>query len=247
MVNLQLILGIGKGAPFWIITLFSFYDYLKKGGDKRKHIFYAFFFFSIGFAAAAILNVVLVPGMSESDKVISGYLAYIFDCCNLIGLFWLFVFLTDFVDYMKKYIKYAAVHLIISLIIILALPVDIVPADGDVPMLERQGIKSIMLLSFWFLYWSIIAYQFWKHSGLMTRNVAIRRSQMMSIGAVFAIIAYIFIIISATQEGSARAILFFASNISAALCGIVLYLGFCAPAWLKAMWRRSDREKISES
>ena len=113
--------------------------------------------------------------------------------------------------------------------LIILTPAGVIMLGGE-HIIERSDFRSIALLFFWFLYWSIIAQQFWKNSKLMTKKRAIRRSQMMSIGAVFAILAYVLVV--AAQVFQTIAIQIF-TQACAVLSGIVFYVGFVLPEWLR--------------
>jgi len=221
--------------PFCIIALHSLGKYLNdKQNPQKKHVFYAFLCISIGFVSGLIGASILSSGMTPEKEIIVNVLFRLFDTFNTIGAFWFFVFLTDFIVKMKKYIPFVVIHLLITLILILLTPAGVIML-GDEPIIDRSGIRSIAILFFWFLYWGIVAYQFWKHSRLMTKKSSMRRSQMMSAGAVFAILAYVFTILAEVSQDITMKIL---SYFCATSSGIVFYIGFLAPKWLKRIWEK---------
>jgi len=222
--------------PFTIIALHAIREYLKdKQDSKKKHMCYAFAAWSIGFILDLIGALLVVPDMSPTRLMIVNTLFRLFDAFNIIGVFWLFIFLKDFVKPMKKYIIPTLIHMTISLILVFATQAGVIVTVGQEYIIDRAGIRSLAIIFFWFIYWSVIGYQFWKHSRLMTKRVAMRRSQMMSIGAVFAILAYVFVITSEAFQIIAHAYL---AEFFAILAGIVFYAGFVAPKWLRRRWRK---------
>ena len=216
--------------PFCVIALHSFKEY---PGDResrqKKHVFYAFLCISIGFISALTGASILSPDMSPEEKTIVNALFKSFDAFNTIGAFWLFVFLTDFIEEIKRYVPYVVIHLTITLMLIILTPAGVIMLGGE-HIIERSDFRSIALLFFRFLYWGIIAQQFRKHSNMMTKKRAIRRSQMMSAGAIFAILAYVLVV--AAQVFQTLAIQIFAQA-CAVLSGIVFYMGFVLPEWLR--------------
>lgn len=217
--------------PFTVIALHSLREYLKDKRDpKKKHIFYAFMFLSISFILDLIGALMLSPDMSPTKGFIVNALLKIFDFINMIGVFWFFVFLTDFADNLKKYIPLAAAHLLITLSIILVMPFGVTILEGDDFIKDRAIITVVAIMFFWFLYWSIIAYQFWKISKLIQNKVTARRMQMMSAGAIFAILPYLFTITAAALQNFT---INFAGEIFALASGILFYAGFIAPGWLR--------------
>ena len=218
--------------PFCILAFHSFGRYLNdKQNPQKKHIFYAFVSVSIGFMLNSIGALLVSPDMSTNQRMVVSALTTLFDAFNMIGVFWFFVFLTDFIERMKKYILFVAVHLAVTLIVILVTPADVIVLDAE-HIRERSDVHSAAILFFWFLYFGMIAYQFWKYSGLMTKKTAIRRAQMMSAGALFAVFAYIFVI---AAQVSQDAVLVYLAESCAVASGIVFYAGFVAPERLRRM------------
>jgi len=222
--------------PFCIIALHSLGSYLKdRQNRQKKHVFYAFLCISIGFISGMAGAAITSTDMSPDNLMAVNILFRSFDAFNTIGAFWFFVFLTDFIEKTKKYLPYVVIHLGITLMLILLTPAGVIMLAGEEPIIDRAGVRSLALLFFWFLYWGIIAYQFLNYSKSMTKKVAIRRSRMMSAGAAFVILAYVFTIIA----GISQDITFkFLSHTCAGLSGIVFYVGFVAPQWLKRMWEK---------
>ena len=72
----------------------------------------------------------------------------------------------------------------------------------------------------------------------MERKTAIRRSQMMSLGAFFAILAYILVILAKAFHSI---FLELGGEVFAGLAGVVFYAGFVAPAWLRRMWGENEK------
>ena len=237
-IEMALITVIGVSIftlPFCIIALHSLREYLNdRQNPQKKHILYAFLCISTGFISGLIGAAMASPEMGPEKLMIVNTLFRSFDAFNMLGAFWFFVFLTDFIERMKKYIPFVVIHLGITLILILLTPARVTML-GTEPAIERAGIRSLAILFFWFLYWGIIAYEFWKYSRVMTKKVPIRRSQMMGAGAVFAVSAYVFTEIAGISQDIIFKLL---SHTCAALSGIVFYAGFVAPEWLRKRWER---------
>jgi len=221
--------------PFCIIALHSLREHLKdRQNPQKKHVLYAFLCISTGFISGLIGAAMASPEMDPEKLMLVNTLFRSFDAFNMLGAFWFFVFLTDFIEKMKKYIPFVVIHLGVTLILILLTPARVIML-GTEPVIERAGIRSLTILFFWFLYWGLIAYQFLKHSRLMTKKVPMRRSQMMSAGAVFAVLAYVFAVLGGISQDIVFKLL---SHTCAALSGIVFYAGFIAPEWLRKRWER---------
>ena len=217
-------------TPFCIIAVHSLREYLKdRQNSKKKHVFYAFISVSIGFILDLIGGLLVSPDMGPNKIMVVNILLRLFDAFNMIGVFWLFVFLTDFLEKWKRHIPFVVIHLGITFMLIFLTPAGLtVLEDGFV--VERADTRAVAVLVFWFLYWGLIAYEFLKHSRLMTKKVAIRRSQMMCVGGVFAVLAYVFVILAKVYN---NIMLGFSGEIFAILAGVVFYAGFVAPEWLK--------------
>jgi len=221
--------------PFIIIAVHALREYLKdKQNPQKKHVFYAFLCISIGFISALISASILSPDMSPEKKMIVNTLFKSFDAFNTIGAFWLFIFLIDFIKKWRKYTPFVVVHLAITLVLILLTPAGVIILNGD-HIIDRADVRSLAILVFWFLYWGLIAYEFWKHSRLMTKKIAIGRSQTMTAGAVLAISAYVLVVLA--QLFQELTIQIFA-QICAVASGIVFYAGFVAPEWLRRRWEK---------
>jgi len=222
--------------PFCIIALHSLKKYLSdKQSSEKKHVFYAFLCFSAAFISSSIASVLVLPDMSPERLIIVKIFFKLFDIINMIGVFWLFVFLADFTKNMKKYIPFVAVHLAITLIVIIVMPFGINIIEGAEYVRDRAEVTSLAILFFWFLYWGIIAYQFWKHSKLMKKKVSMRRSQTMSIGGVFAVLAYICAVLS---NIAFSIILVYVAAFCGVTAGIVFYAGFIAPECFRRRWEK---------
>ena len=220
--------------PFCIIAVHSFREYLMDKQDpKKKHVFYAFLCFSAAFILNLIAYIFVLPDMSPGRFMAVTALFKLFDAVNIAGVFWIFVFLTDFMGGMKRYLPLVFIHLGISLVLILGMPYGVDIIDGTNYVKDRAAVSSLAILAFWLLYWGIVAYNFWSHSKLMTKRVAARRSQMMSLGGVFSVLSYLCAIFS---NVAASAILVHLALFFATAAGIVFYAGFVAPERLRRMW-----------
>lgn len=229
--------------PFTVIALHSFREYLRdKKNPKKKHLFYAFLCISTGCVINLACALMVSQNMSPSELMIVNVLSKLFDVFNIIGAFFGFCFLTDFMQNLKKYIPFVFIHMAITAIIILSTKAGIIFIDGSEFAIDRAGIRSIAIIFFWFLYWSITAYQFWKCSRLMTNKVAMRRCQMMSTGAVFAVLAYVAVILAKVYQST---ILVFFGEFSAMLAGVVLYIGFVAPERLRRRWEKQTNKLMT--
>ncbi|ODS36299.1 MAG: hypothetical protein A7316_10155 [Candidatus Altiarchaeales archaeon WOR_SM1_86-2] len=93
--------------PFSIIAVHALREYLKdKEDSKKKHVFYAFASWSVGFTLDLIGALLVAPEMSPARIMVINVLFRLFDAFNVIGLFWLFIFLKDFMPQLKKYITH---------------------------------------------------------------------------------------------------------------------------------------------
>ncbi|ODS40903.1 MAG: hypothetical protein A7315_07300 [Candidatus Altiarchaeales archaeon WOR_SM1_79] len=220
--------------PFSIIAVHALREYLKdKEDSKKKHVFYAFASWSVGFTLDLIGALLVAPEMSPARIMVINVLFRLFDAFNVIGLFWLFIFLKDFMPQLKKYIIPTLAYLSITLIVIFATPAAFHLTTGTEYIIDRAEIRNFAIIFFWFLYWGVIAYQFWSYSKLMTHKIAIRRSQTMGIGAVSAILAYVLVITAEAFQSMTQVYL---AEIFAILAGVVFYAGFVAPERLRRMW-----------
>jgi len=221
--------------PFIIIALHSLNRYLKdRKNSEKKHVFYAFLCFSVAFTSSFIAYALVLPDMSRERDILVTFLFKLFDVVNMIGVFWLFVFLSDFMEKIKKYLPYVIIHLALTCIVIAVMPFD-VKIDGANYIRERAELTSLSILFFWLLYWGIIAYRFWKHSGLMTKKIAIRRSRTMAVGGIIAVFAYICAILSNVVSS---AILVYSAVFCGIFAGVVFYAGFIAPERLRRIWNK---------
>lgn len=242
MSSISIAIGVFLfSLPFYIISVHSLKKYLeeKQTGQtksQKKHIFYAFLIWSVGFTSAVIGAAMISPSMDmdSTTNTLVVILHKLFDAFNILGCFFFFVFLTDFVERLKKYIPFFTALLIITLLLIFVTPSGVlITEDGHIPW--RSDIASAAILFSWIISFAIISLQFWKHSKSMQNNVAIRRSQMISIGAFFMISAYIFVI--SAQELTQGIMLVF-GQISAITSGIVFYIAFVIPDWLRRIWEK---------
>ena len=220
--------------PFTIIALHSIKEYLKDREDsKKKHVCYAFSSFSIGFVLN-LVGVLMIPfNMGPGERLLVCFLSRLFDIFNVIGLLWVFVFLADFIEGMKKYLPFVFIHMAITVIIIISTKTSIVIVGHEI-VTGRPDIRALAIIVFWFFYWGIVALKFWKFSRLTANKVVMRRCQMMSVGAVFAISAYLAKILSVAYQ---NLILHFSGEIFAAAAGVVFYIGFVVPEWMRRRWR----------
>lgn len=109
--------------PFVIIAFYSLREYLKdKKNSQRKHVYYAFISWSVGFTLSLIGALLVSPNMSETMTLIVNTLFRLFDAFNVIGLFWLFIFLKDFVPKMEKYIIPSLAYVAITLLTVFLTP-----------------------------------------------------------------------------------------------------------------------------
>lgn len=224
--------------PFTIIAFHSLGEYLEdRKNSQKKHVYYAFISFSIGFLLDLIGALLVSPGMSETTTFIVNTLFRLFDAFNVVGLFWLFIFLKDMIPEMKRYIIPSLAYVAITFLVIFLTPAKFILVGQEDYIIERENIRNLAIIFFWFIYWSVIAYSFFKYSKLMTNRVAMRRSQTMSIAAVFAILAYVFVI---TADASKILALVFAGEIFAILAGVVFYIGFIFPNWLRKIWEKQN-------
>lgn len=220
--------------PFTIIALHSWKKYSSdRKNSQKKHVYYAFFSWSVGFILDLTGALLVSPDMNETTIFIANTLFTFFDAFNVIGLFWLFIFLKDFVPTMKRYLIPSLGHLAITLIVIFLTPSGFTIVGGNEYIIDRSDVKNLAIILFWFIYWSVIAYIFWKYSKSMTNHVAMRRSQTMSIAAVLAILAYVLVILA---DASKILLLNLAAEIFAILAGVVFYIGFIIPNWLRKIW-----------
>ena len=217
--------------PFVFIAAHSIKEYLKdRDSNKKKHLCYAFVIITTSFIVDLIGALMISPVMEPTTCFIVKTLLKSFDFINMIAVFWFFIFLTDFIDDMKRYIPFVAFHLLLTLAVIAVMPFDVVIFEGNEFIEDRHIITIAAIFIFWFLYWSIIAYQFWDLSKFMTSKVAITKSQMMSAAAVFAILAYLSTIIAALSQ---IITINFVGQVFAIASGVFLYLGFVAPKRLQ--------------
>ncbi len=217
--------------PFFYITLHSYRSYLKdKQDNKKKHVFYATLSVSIAFISGLAANSICSPEMSSEREILINALFKSFDAFNTIGVFWFFVFLTDFIVKLKRYIPFIVVHLGITLALILLTPAGVILIAGGEPLIDRAGIRTAAVLVFWFLYWTIIAHNFLEYSKLSGKKQVKLRCKLMSLGAAFAILAYLFAVLSVTYH---EIILKLISYFCAGASGIVFYSGFVFPGWLR--------------
>lgn len=225
--------------PFYIISFHSLKKYLEEDQtgqtkSQKKHIFYAFLTWSVGFTSAVIGAAMVSPAMEQATLITVVIMHKLFDAFNIIGCFFFFMFLTDFMENLKKHTLFFKAVLIITLILIFVTPSGvIITEDGHIPW--RSGIASAAILFSWIISLAIISHQFWKHSKLMEKKVSIRRSQMISIGAFFMISAYIFVILAQVLT---QGIMLVFGQISAIASGIVFYAAFAIPGWLRRIWEK---------
>lgn len=225
-------------SPFIIMALHSLRNYLNdKENPQKKHVFYIFVTFSISFILDLIGASMLSPDMGPTQTMIVHTLLKVFDVLNMIAVFWFFVFLTDFVKSMKKYVPYVAIHLVITLILIIIMPFGVNIIDEGEFIEDRSDISSIAILLFWPLYLGISSYKFYGLSKLIIKKVAIRRLQMMSAGASLGIFAYVFAIFADVYQSVA---INFSGEIFALVSGVIFYLGFVAPHWLRRRWEKDE-------
>ncbi len=222
-------------VPFGLITLHALGEYLKdKKNPQKEHILYAFASIFAGFVLFCLPATLLAsPGMGLERLAIVNNLFRLFDAANMIGLFWFFVFLTDFMEHMKQHLPLVVIHLLITLVAILVPPADILILDGGA-IAARGTFRLISILLFWLLYLSMLAYKFWRHSILMKKKVARRRSQTLSIGAAFAVFTYVLLTFGEINQSLTWVLI---AQISSIAAGVVFYLGFITPGWLRRMWK----------
>lgn len=237
MVSIITIGVILYSASFFIIALYALKDYLEERDEsrkaKKKYIFYAFASWSISF----IFDLTGSLMVSLGETSLAENLFMLFDAFNVIGVFFLFIFMTKFMTPMKRYIPWVSLHLALTLALIFLFPLSLT-VDGTMYVKHYDGyagITALAIVFFWFLYWGLIAYEFWKSSKLMTKRIAIIRSKMMSAGGVFAVLAYLFVMIAANRPHIA---IILASQFFAMAAGIVFYVGFVAPKFLRKMFEK---------
>jgi hypothetical protein len=181
-------------------------------------------------------SIIISPGKSE-NITLAANLFMLFDAFNVIGVFFLFIFMTKFIDSMKKYITPVLIHLALTLALIFLFPLSLT-VDGAVYVKHYDGYSGITefaIVFFGFLYWGLIAYEFRKSSKLMTKKTAVRKTQMMSIGGIFAILAYLFVMIASKYS---YVTIIITSQFFAMASGVVFYIGFVSPGWLKRRWEK---------
>jgi len=228
--------------PFLMIAMHSLFRYL---GDRenagKKHIFYVFACFSISFALSFIAYALVTPDLiAEPASDPARHTAVIvlfklFDIINMIGVFFLFIFLIDFIGKMKDYMPIVIAHLAITVFLIAVMPYSVNMINGDSYVRERALTASFAILFYWITYWGLIAYKFWQHTKLMEKKVPIRKVQLMCLGGVIAVMTYIFAISSSLFSSK---LLVNLAVIGGMLSGIVFYLGFYTPGWLRKLLER---------
>lgn len=213
------------------ITILLFMHYMRERTPKRLHLFAAFTFASLGFLVGLLEEIILASSGSYSDAVL---LFRFFDMFEMIGVFLFFVFLTDFIESQKKYIVPSFLGLLIVIVTIFVSPLEIVKQGLSWSEIRDVWAGTAIIL-YWLIHFGVISYQFWKYSRFLEEKGPRVRIQFMASGGVFAMLAYIAVILFKLAFPHLLAVSEAIGVLFAIIAGILFYLGAETPTWFKSL------------
>lgn len=213
------------------LTIFLLIHYLRDKTRKRLYLLIAFTFASVAFLIGLVEETILA--LSGFQPLV-GTLFKFFDAFMMIGVFWFFVFLTEFAEDLKHYIPLSLSWLLIVLVAILISPLEIV--KQGLSWSEIRGLwAGLAIMLYWLAHFGVIASQFWKHSRYLEEKEPRVRIKLMAGGAVFAVLAYAAVILFKFVFPHLLSLSEMIGGIFAIMAGILFLLGAELPTWLKSL------------
>lgn len=228
---MTLALGIWMALVFVPITFLLLFHYLRDKTPKRLHLLLAFTAASIGFIANVVEEVLAFGGY-----IFGASLAFkLFDIFQMIGVFLFFVFLTDFVERQKRYLIFSYSVLLLVIFAIALSPVDFVKQGSALIELRYIWAAGIALLVYWITHFGVISYEFWRYSRLIKERLPRARMQLMALGCLYAVLAYLAVIVLKFVFPYQLVFTEIVGTVFAVVAGTLFYLGAETPHWLKSL------------
>lgn len=220
---------VAAAAAYAPLTIVILLHYLRDRSIRRLHLLAAFVFFSLGLLASGTEEVMLVTG---GPSAAATFIFRFFDIFSMVGVFWFFVFMSDFVDSQKRFVGFSAAWLLLVVVAILVSPVKMVRVDAA--WSEVRGVwSSAAVALYWLANFGAVSYQYFKHARLITERGPRRRIMLMGGGALAAIAPFILVTVIKLALPSMLVWSEVAASAFAVVSGALFYLGAETPSVLK--------------
>ncbi|MFZ3063144.1 MAG: hypothetical protein WA148_05320 [Actinomycetota bacterium] len=228
---MTLALGIWMALVYVPLTVLLLFHYLRDKTPKRLHLLLAFTAASIGFIANLVEELLALGGY-----MFGASLAFkLFDIFEMAGVFMFFVFLTDFVQYQKRYIGLSYAALLLVIFAIALSPLELVKQGSALVEVRYIWAAGIGIIAYWLTHFGVISYEFWRYSKLIEERLPRARMQLIALGGLYAVLAYLAVIILKSAFPDQLPFTEIVGAVFAVVAGILFYLGAETPNWLKSI------------
>jgi hypothetical protein len=213
------------------LTALLLFHYLRDKTPKRLHILLAFAAASIGFMANVIEEMLAI-----GEYMVGASIAFkLFDIFQMVGVFLLFVFLTDFVEHHKRYIALSYSTLLVVIFAIALSPLELVRQGSALIEIRYIWTAGIGIIVYWLTHFGVISYEFWRYSRLIEERLPRARMQLIALGGLYAVLAYLAVIVLKLFFPGHLPFTEIVGAVFAVLAGTLFYLGAETPHWLKSL------------
>lgn len=171
---------------FASVSLVLFAHFRRQPRPERRHIATAFAFVAFAFGVLLVEDVVY---MGTGTLIEGAVASKIIDTSLMVAVVWFFLFLTDFMEELKRYLPVSLSGLVVVVALIAFSPVKLVKV-GSVVYDVRSPLVGAAIVVFWFAHFVVGCYVFWRYGRFLEEREVRIRAGIMTAGITFAVLAY---------------------------------------------------------
>lgn len=230
-MTLLVVLDLLGALLFVFLTIILFLHFRRQPRPERLHVFIAFTFVSFGFLLFALDGIIfLFTGSVYQGVVVSK----LFDISLMVAVLWFYVFLTDFIEELKRYITVSLAALLVVVGLVTYLPVQLV-REGSITIDVRHPVAGLAIVGYWMSHFILSYYAFWKYSRYMEEKEIRARALLMTIGIGFGTLVYPADILLKLFFPHSLLVSTVVAYVFAFMAAISFFLGAEMPTWLKSL------------